>query len=99
MWCALSSLDLTATTQQETAMDATTTNGACDLDGLGRRWEAGEKITKLAAECGMSWNALHFQLMKRGFKTEGAGRAAAPAAPPPAPMPTPARPTGKTHKE
>jgi MoxR-like ATPase len=50
-----------------------TSNGTCDLQEIGRRWEEGEKISVLAKECGTTWNALHFQLMKLGFKTAGKG--------------------------
>lgn len=43
-----------------------------DLDSLGARWRAGEKITALAREGGMVWNKLWSDLAKLGDRPQSA---------------------------
>jgi hypothetical protein len=44
-----------------------------NLDSLGKRWQAGEKITLLAQEVGYSWNRLWCELTDLGY-SKGGGR-------------------------
>jgi hypothetical protein len=37
------------------------------LAQLGERWQAGEKIARLAREVGLSWNKLHVELTRLGY--------------------------------
>ena len=39
-----------------------------DLHALGVRWRAGEKISVLAREAGMTWNKLWSELEKLGYR-------------------------------
>jgi hypothetical protein len=39
-----------------------------DLHALGARWRAGEKISVLAREAGMTWNRLWSELEKLGYR-------------------------------
>ena len=41
-----------------------------DLDALGDRWRAGEKISALAREAGMVWNKLWSDLTKLGYRPQ-----------------------------
>jgi hypothetical protein len=46
---------------------------AVDLDALGARWRAGEKIAALAREAGYaSWNKLWSELAQRGYRPQSA---------------------------
>ena len=43
-----------------------------DLHALGIRWRAGEKISVLARDAGMTWNKLWSELEKLGYRPQSA---------------------------